>query len=405
MKSFLSRVTIIIALISSLSPARAWAEGEGPNDGPADEVLAAAPNVDSADAFCPPGVYSRAPELCPAYGPAAANAQIKSVQLPTTVPHLKIAPIDHGREAILNYAYARVIAPNAPVFASAEDALAGTNPIRAFAAGFVFVSLLGGVKDGQPVYQINPGQFMRAGDLKLYLKPPKYEGVQLAEQPTQPFGLVLRWFRLCRKPGVVAKDGTVSCDVNSNVDPVDRPDQFMILDKVKVGQWYWYMVGPDQWIVQQWMAVVTPAKPPEGVTGKWVDVNIYEQTVVAYDGDKMVYATLASTGRNIFPTRPGAFKIYQKLPNYKMSGAEGQSDYYYLEDIPNIMYFDEGRAFHATYWHDQFGYKRSRGCVNLSPRDAKWLFNWADVGTWVNVHDPSGKTPTDPAFYGFSASP
>ena len=153
------------------------------------------------------------------------------------------------------------------------------------------------------------------------------------------------------------------------------------------------------------MAVVTPTAPPEGVTGKWIDVNLYEQTVTAYDGDKMVYATLASTGRNIYPTRPGLFQIYDKLPDYKMGGAEGKPDYYYLENIPYIMYFDEGRSFHGTYWHNQFGYKRSHGCVNLSPRDAEWLYGWAEKGTYVYVHDPSGQTPTDPSFYGFEAAP
>jgi lipoprotein-anchoring transpeptidase ErfK/SrfK len=69
------------------------------------------------------------------------------------------------------------------------------------------------------------------------------------------------------------------------------------------------------------------------------------------------------------------------------------------------MYFDEGRSFHGTYWHDHFGFKRSHGCVNLSPRDSAWLYEWADEGTHVYVHDPSGVTPTDPEFYGFEAAP
>lgn len=397
MKLLFSRLPIALALLSiALAPARALAEGEGPNDAVVSDAVAAAPNVDASDAFCAPGNYSRTPELCPDYGPAASSIHLQSVQLPAQIPRLDFTRIDYGNGPILKYSYARVVTSNAPVFASAEDALANANPKRRYAPGFVFVSLLGQVKEGQPVFQINPGEFMRAADLKLYLKAPSYQGIVLDKQPERPFGFILRWFRPYRIPGVLE---------NHDVAAVDRDKVFVILDKVKVGKWYWYLVGPDMWIDQRWMAVVTPSKPPQEVAGPWIDVNIYEQTLVAYDGERMVYATLVSTGRNVFPTRPGTFKIYEKLADYKMGGAEGKADYYYLENIPYIMYFDEGRSFHGTYWHDQFGFKRSHGCVNLSPRDAEWLFKWAKVGTWVNVHDPSGQTPTDPEFYGFAASP
>jgi hypothetical protein len=39
------------------------------------------------------------------------------------------------------------------------------------------------------------------------------------------------------------------------------------------------------------------------------------------------------------------------------------------------------------------GFTQSHGCVNMFPGDANWLFQWADVGDYVYVHDPSGQTP------------
>ena len=75
------------------------------------------------------------------------------------------------------------------------------------------------------------------------------------------------------------------------------------------------------------------------------------------------------------------------------------SDYYYLEDVPWTMYYDEARALHGAYWHNGFGYARSHGCVNLGPGDALWLYNWASIGDWVYVWDPSGRTPEDPSLY------
>ncbi|HEX9011914.1 MAG TPA: L,D-transpeptidase, partial [Anaerolineaceae bacterium] len=103
-----------------------------------------------------------------------------------------------------------------------------------------------------------------------------------------------------------------------------------------------------------------------------------------------------------FYTRPGLFHIYKRLELETMRGTfeADHSDFYYLEDVPWTMYFDEARSLHGAYWRTLYGYMASHGCVNLSPGDAHWLFNWAKEGDWVYVWDPTGQTPTDPKFYG-----
>ncbi len=63
------------------------------------------------------------------------------------------------------------------------------------------------------------------------------------------------------------------------------------------------------------------------------------------------------------------------------------------------MYYDGPRALHGAYWRVKFGYELSHGCVNMSVGDAHWLYDWVNVDDWVYVWDPSGETPTDPAFY------
>jgi lipoprotein-anchoring transpeptidase ErfK/SrfK len=63
------------------------------------------------------------------------------------------------------------------------------------------------------------------------------------------------------------------------------------------------------------------------------------------------------------------------------------------------MYFDRARAIHGEYWHNNLGGRHSHGCVNVPVADGHWLYNWAPVGTWVSVFDPSGKTPTDEKYY------
>ena len=84
-----------------------------------------------------------------------------------------------------------------------------------------------------------------------------------------------------------------------------------------------------------------------------------------------------------------------------MSGAfeADKSDYYLFDGVPWTMYFDQARALHGAYWRANFGYSETHGCVNLSLGDANWLYQWAEVGDWVYVWDPSGLTPTDPELY------
>ncbi|MDH5606298.1 MAG: L,D-transpeptidase, partial [Anaerolineae bacterium] len=120
-----------------------------------------------------------------------------------------------------------------------------------------------------------------------------------------------------------------------------------------------------------------------------------------YQDNRMIYATLVSSGLPGWWTRPGLFQVYEKLESTLMTGSleADRSDYYYLEDVPWTMYFDQKRAFHGAFWHNNFGFENSHGCANLSPGDSRWLFQWANLGDWVYVWDPSGQTPTDPALY------
>ncbi len=150
--------------------------------------------------------------------------------------------------------------------------------------------------------------------------------------------------------------------------------------------WLWYMIGPNQWLKQTFVAKVQPAPHPkdsaeQDVEGRWVAVDLYEQTLVAYDGDKPVFATLVASGLDHFDTNEGLFNIWARMPDDRMSGATGAPSAYDLQSVPWVMYFDGSISLHGTYWHDFFGYRRSHGCVNLSISDAKWLFNWTAGAT------------------------
>jgi hypothetical protein len=156
-------------------------------------------------------------------------------------------------------------------------------------------------------------------------------------------------------------------------------------------------VDDGTWVVENTLRRIDPRTEfPSLVTAdrKWIDVSINEQTLVAYEGKRPVFATLVSTGigglgdpATTHATVRGTFMIHQKEVSSTMDGDEaGTADSYALRDVPFVQYFHEGYALHGTYWHDDFGKWRSHGCVNLSPADAAWLFEWTDPSVPSDWH-------------------
>ena len=122
--------------------------------------------------------------------------------------------------------------------------------------------------------------------------------------------------------------------------------------------------------------------------GKWVNVNLTQQVVTAYQNGEPVKVTLTSTGKASTPTNPGVQKIEWRVTTRRMIGGTPGIDYYDLPNVPWVQYFNStGEALHGTYWHDNFGRPLSHGCVNLSTPIAKWFYDWGFVGMIVWVHN------------------
>jgi hypothetical protein len=123
-----------------------------------------------------------------------------------------------------------------------------------------------------------------------------------------------------------------------------------------------------------------PVPPPEDVFAgeTFIDVDLTEQALTVYRGARPVFVTLVSTGRKgrKSETREGVFRIWAKLAATDMRDVE-RTDVprnYFIESVPWVQFFDEAIGLHAAFWHDDFGRPRSHGCVNLSPKDARRLF-------------------------------
>ena len=125
-------------------------------------------------------------------------------------------------------------------------------------------------------------------------------------------------------------------------------------------------------------------QPVLGVTNeeKWVEVDLSEQKVRAWEGNTLFLESLVSTGLPWWATPPGEFRVWAKVRATKMEGGTGKY-YYYLPNVPYVMFFENtqvpgyrGYSLHGTYWHSDFGRVRSHGCVNLPTPIAEQLYYW-----------------------------
>ena len=238
--------------------------------------------------------------------------------------------------------------------------------IGAINPGFNFVTARQQVGDW---VEINEGEWVNSDDVQVQ-RASRFAGVQIVEPLTYPLAWILINTYTVEVPGGP-----------QIIDPARlhrRYERLNVYATVEVDGHNWYLIGPHEWVYHTWVAIAKPTPRPEGVGGRWVAVDLYEQTLVAYEEDRMVYATLVSSGLPDWSTNEGLFHIWARLQNDYMTGAEGASDFYYLENVPYVMYFDGDISLHGTYWHDGFGYRHSHGCVNLSITDAKWLFDWTN---------------------------
>jgi hypothetical protein len=375
---------IICALIMGMvSVHSGWASspaldpGEAPQDGAT---------------ICSTRLQLRHPGLCDSLGPAGQLAEYAQRGIYPDQP-LPAAPLD-AELSYVPFQYLKVDRTDVNVFSSLEKALRGGDPSRSLGTGFIYVSYTDRYDvEGKVVYQLGPGEYIR-GDHVSRISTPTYRGLVFSETPKHAFGWIMTMVNSYVHPGY---------DQPMTKNVYYRYQVVQIYDVVKVGDFEWYMVGPGEWIEQRQIAVVwlDIEKPVEIQGGRWISVNLYEQTIAAYENDELVFASLVSSGLRGWWTRPGIFQVYKKYEADGMQGAfeADRSDFYYLEDVPWVLYYDEDRALHGAYWHNNFGWQQSHGCVNLSPADANWLYDWAVEGTWVYVWDPSGETPTDPDIY------
>lgn len=277
-----------------------------------------------------------------------------------------VTPLEVSEDLLWDRAY-RYIPSGMDIYDSP-----GGNLIASMEDGYHFVTLgRGGVQGDWTNIGLN--RWIPTSQVGASANVSEFAGVFLPAEGL-PFTMawILRTVQPSTEPGIEpAEDASY----------IQRYTRVYIYQTVEIDEDRWYQIGNGEWVHQYDVAKVTPVeKPADITTHKWVGMDLYEQVLIAYEGDTPIFATLISSGLPQWSTREGVFNVYQRHQRVVMSGANGQPSFYYIEEVPWTMFFDADIALHGAYWHDGFGYRQSHGCVNMTITDSKFIFDWsADI--------------------------
>ncbi|MDI7267045.1 MAG: L,D-transpeptidase, partial [Myxococcota bacterium] len=223
---------------------------------------------------------------------------------------------------------------------------------------------------GERFYRTIRGLYVPAtfvGDVEI----PAYRGLAIGPEASLPIGFVPR--------GRPAAYRRATGRGLSQAGHVPRQAHRFLRERAVVGGAEYWITSDDLYVRAHNFSVVDARRPPEdpGADGKWILIDLSDQVLVAYEWDRPVYAALVSTGKPNYETPPGRFRIAGKHVSATMDGITELDGAYSIEDVPWAMFYNSNFAIHGAFWHNRFGMTRSKGCVNMSPQDARWIFEWS----------------------------
>jgi hypothetical protein len=120
---------------------------------------------------------------------------------------------------------------------------------------------------------------------------------------------------------------------------------------------------------------------------KYVEVDVSEQRLRAFEYGKLVKTFLVATGMKKYPSPIGDFSVLEKpyKVNYKWSYGAGNADNYDLGWVTWNLRFAPHVYIHYAPWRKVFGVRGSHGCINVNKTNAEWIYDWGAVGMPVTI--------------------
>lgn len=273
-------------------------------------------------------------------------------------------------------------------FAGRDGSLAYTNmeevdigePVATLEPGFAVAIVEEQFVSGHRFGRTNRGQWVPMRDFGGARSFP-FDGAELDGAPN---GVIPVAWVVSARAAVFARNGQSFAPTGRSKEQFD--EVAWLESSTGYGSGY-ARIGENEWLrtadLRHPTIAPPPAEPEIANGARWIDIELSTQTLIAYEGDKPVFATIVSTGKgktkgHPFETPKGVHRIWVKLLTTTMDNLENEAAnrYWRIEDVPYVQFFSKGVGLHAAFWHRSFGHVRSHGCVNLAPLDAQRLFSW-----------------------------
>lgn len=221
----------------------------------------------------------------------------------------------------------------------------------------------------------------------------EFQGQVLAGADDLPMHFIVRELELMQRVGDTGM-------IEGTGEKLERRTTHKFVRKVRIGDYDYYEDADGKLMRAYAVGEAAKIKRPPGIESDehWIHVDLSDQTLVAYIGDRPVFATIVSTGKDPGMTPVGVHRIQSKFIVTSMRDQPVEEEAYSIEDVPWTQYFSNNVALHGAFWHGGFGLVRSHGCVNLSPADARWLFGFTEPKL------PDGWAASMPGVMGSEAS-
>ncbi len=336
--------------------------------------------------LCPPGYYQVDPEYCLPLGPSQSISDLAEAGFPYPMRGLAAHKPDESLSELPDNV-AILEGESVPVYASLNDAMSGGTVLRTIPGGRArYVSMTeSAYVDGRTFVRMSSGGWVEAVP---HWDWPRWQGLEFYATPNHDFGFTIDNIQSFTSPSFAAERTGIA---------YSKYDSFPIYNLTEAEGYTWYEVSPNEWIPSLKSRMVrVDTHRPEGVDrDRWIAIDLEQQTLAVYENGELKFATVIASGAGVLYTDPGVYEVYHKIESHTMQGSYStdRSDFFYYEKVPWALYYNHAQAIHGIYWPATLGYPQSHGCVNMFPGDANWLFQWAELGEYVYVFDPSGKTP------------
>ncbi len=301
---------------------------------------------------------------------------------PRTLPRI-------GGNGLTPYRYAKRRSDRpAPVWRSIGALRSGAEPVGELDPDHDYAFVRTRWANRERVLETSTRRVVKQADVRRF-HPSSFEGRDLLNDPLPSEGTlawVVRWpkaYKLDKAHPDAKQAGKLVFQSMIVVD--DAPTR-------RRGVNFYPLHDGSGWVEAAAIRRYVPGEPLEevGADDVWVDIEVSQQTLTLYRGEDPIFATLISSGTGRDPTPLGLYRMESKLALTDMRSKPGDDDAYHVEAVPWAMYFDGRFALHGAYWHNRFGNRVSHGCVNLSPKDAKRVFDALDPqlpNGWTSVYE------------------